>query len=336
MAERRSPLHDEHVALGAALDYAWAGMTLPRSYGSLEAEHAAVRHAVGLNDASQLQVVEVAGPGCVGRLEELLPRPVEDMAVGWSRFSVVLSRRGRVFDELVLMRLGPERFWLVHGAGGTQRQLGRLGLAFEVLPLGVLAVQGPGSASLLGALVEPPGRWGHRRAALAGREVLVSGSGFTGEQGFELFCAAEDAPAVWSAVTAAGARPYGYDCVELLRLEAGLPLYPADLLVGSLWELGLGWLTRGKVADYVGRAAVEAARGQSAWELARIEGPGTAQRGEELVRDGEVVGTVTSWAARPWQGDGVGLARVRQGLVPGTVGTRRLTDHAEQLAVRPR
>lgn len=173
---RVSALHAEHVALGADMQtYTWADMAMPWTYRtSLAEEHRAVRERAGLCDASQLQVVRVRGPGAVACLERLLPRRVGDMAPGTSRFSVVLSRFGRITDEALVLRLSDDELWLSHGCGQALRQLraavldagageggpGAAGpgaqLTVDPLPtLHVLAVQGPRSLEVLEPLIAP-------------------------------------------------------------------------------------------------------------------------------------------------------------------------------------
>jgi aminomethyltransferase len=311
--------------------YAWAGMAMPWCYHtSLADEQRAVRERAGLADASQLQVVSVRGPAAMACVERLVPRRVDDLAVGASRFSVVLSRFGRICDEAIVMRVGEDELWISHGGGSTRAQLARLaspGAQVTALDdLHVLALQGPASARVLAAVagddVAALPAFAHRRAELAGVPGRVWRGGFTGELGFELFCAASDVVALWRRLLAAGAAhgllPYAYGCVDLLRIEAGFLLYPAELaLAGSLWEAGLGWLVRDKAGDYVGRDAVEATRGAARHGFAGLRLPGAPaiRRGAELRRAGRPVGTVTSSAFSPAAGETLCLAYVERDAI---------------------
>ncbi|HEY6559895.1 MAG TPA: aminomethyltransferase family protein [Polyangiaceae bacterium] len=327
---RRTALFDEHVALGADMRaYAWAGMAMPWSYRtSVAAEQRAVRERCGLTDASQLQVVSVCGPGAVACMERLVPRRIGDLPVGASRFSVVLSRFGRICDEALIMRLDEREFWISHGCGATRAQLGKIVDAADVrvTPRGdthVLALQGPSSLQVLSRaanldLADLP-FLGHRRVSLRGRPVVVSRTGFTGELGFEIFCDAEDAVMLWRLLQATGGpvglTPYGYRCVDLLRIEAGFLLYPVDLsMAGSLREAGLAWLVRDKVADYVGRDKVERASGSVTHRFAgvRLRGALEVARGAGLRRGEREIGVVTSSAFSPASGDTLCIARVEQ------------------------
>lgn len=326
--QRRTALFAEHVALGADMDaYRWAGMAMPWSYRtSLAEEQRAVRERAGLCDASQLQVVRVSGPGAVACLERLLPRRIGDMCPGTSRFSVVLSRFGRIFDEALILRLDEEEFWVCHGCGGTQQQLAKVGGEVQVEPLvdqHVLSIQGPLCLDALNGLTDQPlgdlPFLGHRRARIEGHAVLLSRTGFTGELGFEIFCDADAALPLWRALMTAGAGvgliPYSYAAVDLLRIEAGFTLYPTDLgMAASIWEAGLGWLVKEKGAEYIGREAVERARGEarSRWVGVFCPGEGLVRRGASLQREGQEIGTVTSSAFSPGAGATLCVARVQR------------------------
>lgn len=333
---RRTALFDEHVALGADMGaYAWAGMALPWTYRTpLAEEHRAVREGAGLTDASQLQVVSVRGPGAVAAMERLVPRRVADMPPGTTRFSVLLTRFGRICDEALILRLEEDEFWISHGCGATRAQLAKLegsGEAADVLvtPLDdthVLSLQGPASLRVLGPLADVDlGELpflGHRRVTLGGRPVVLSRSGFTGELGFEIFCSGAHAVPLWRLLLATGAphglTAYAYQCVDLLRIEAGFTLYPADLgVAASLWEAGLGWLVRDKVEDYVGRASVEQAKATATCRFTGVRVPGAAPiaRGTALRRGDHPIGHVTSSAFLEAAGETLSIARVEKDAI---------------------
>jgi len=209
--------------------YQWAGVAMPWRYARpLAEEHAAVRHRCGIVDASQLRVLEVVGPGSGAVLDTTLSRRVSGLRPGTSRHALVHNRRGRVADELIALRLDADRYWLSTGAGCTRVRLAELGVvAVERDDLHVIAVQGPGSAAVLGRLVDASGLGPGEHRPVGG--VRVARAGFTGELGFELYLDGADAVETWRALLAAGAEAYGYACVDLLRIEAGFLLYPNDL-----------------------------------------------------------------------------------------------------------
>jgi len=316
-SQRKTALFDEHRALGGDMEsYEWSGMAMPWTYRtSLAEEQRAVRERVGLADVSQLRVVRVIGPDAESCIEELVPRPIRDMSPGTTRFSVVLSRFGRILDEALIMRLAADEFWISHGCGGAHTSLDKLARDRQVRvdfldDMHVLSVQGPASKKLLvplgdGAAGGVP-YLGNRRAELAGKSVLLSRSGFTGELGFEIFCDREDVVALWNELREAGAalglRVYGYRCIDLLRIEAGFTLYPTDLAqCRSIWEAGLGWLVRGKEESFVGSEAVFEARGQAEYRFAGAEFSGERQLGfrAELLPENGEAGIVTSSAFSP-------------------------------------
>ncbi len=300
--------------------YQWAGVAMPWRYDRpLAQERAAVRERCGIVDASQLRVIELDGPDSADILERLLPRAVSDMPTGTSRYSVVLNRRGRIVDELLCLRIQPERFWLSAGAGSTRERLAELGATMvERDDLHVLAVQGPRSAQIVGSVADTTGLapGDHREA---GPELRIARAGFTGEQGYELYLPADAALATWRALVEAGAEPYGYATVDLLRIEAGFLLYPNDLApLGGPADAGLGWLGRGKTSTFTGREATEGRTAQA--RIGGILAPGAmpVPRGTGVSLDGELLGRVTSSAYSPAEGAVLCLAQ----LATSTAGRR--------------
>jgi aminomethyltransferase len=302
---------------------------MPWTYRTtLAAEQRTVREGVGLADVSQLCVMRVAGPEAVACLEALVPRRIEDMPVGTTRYTVVLSRFGRFADEALIMRLAADEFWVSHGCGTAQTQLARLADDREVTvalleDLQVLSLQGPRARDVLASLVDPPieaiPHLGHRHTVIAGHPVLLSRTGFTGEPGFEIYCPRDRVVDLWREFHHAGRAvdlmAYGYQALDLLRIEAGFMLYPVDFAgYSSLWEVGLGWLLRDKQTDFVGRSAVLAAEGQDLYRVAGIETPGKARllSGTRLTVDGDEVGVVTSSAYSPAHDAVLSIARIRR------------------------
>ncbi len=309
-------------------------MALPWSYRtSLAEEQRAVRERAGLADVSQLQVLSVTGPGAVDCLERLLPRRIADMPISTMRFSVVLSRFGRIVDEAMILRLRADAFWISHGCGTTRAQLHKLVEAGEVAnvtidaldDLHVLSLQGPRSLPVLAALAPPEAALeelpflAHRRVTLGAASLLVTRSGFTGELGFELFCASNDVVALWRSLLQVGAPeglvPYAYRCLDLLRIEAGFTLYPVDLAIASsLWEADLGWMVRDKTADYVGSAALMRAKAAPSttrrFAGLRFGGEQAIARGTMVQRDARDIGVVTSSAYAPASAETLCLVHV--------------------------
>ncbi len=351
MLRRRTALWEEHEALGGDMGaYSWSGMALPWSYRSDVAdEYAAVRRGVGVADASQLRVVELSGRGATAALEALVPVAVGTMPLGTSRFTVFLNRRGRVVDEAIVMRHEADRYWVSHGPGTASELLVAAFPASRPLDgLHALAVQGPRSQGLLERGLDAPlhdlAAMAHRPAHLWGKAATLSRTGFTGELGFEIFGPGDVIVDCWRRLLGAGAVPYAYRTVDLLRVEVGFPVYPVDLApLGSLWEASLGWLLRGKEHDFVGRLATGGSRAVLTHRLLGVGFPGFPRvpRGTRLRVGGDVVGVVTSSAQSPAAEATLCVARLVTAAAPGTPvtladGPSQIVGTVQELPFRPR
>ncbi|HWS58398.1 MAG TPA: glycine cleavage system aminomethyltransferase GcvT [Actinotalea sp.] len=351
---RRGPLHDEHRALGAAMT-PFAGWSMPLRYTSDLAEHHAVRTAAGLFDLSHMGEIRVRGAGAAGALDAALVGDLTALAVGRARYTMICQEDGGVLDDLVVYRTGESDYLVVANASNVDVVLGALrdrcaGRGVEVLDesgaTALVAVQGPAAVGILAPLVLPDDRAavvGLRyyagttaRLDLPGRDggpgqvlqAWVARTGYTGEDGFELYVPAAQAPALWSGLLEAGRPaglvPAGLACRDSLRLEAGMPLYGNELdRTTTPYDAGLGRVVRlGKVgADgapvpFVGRDAL-AARAVSppSRVLVGLAGQGrrAARHGYPVLtaaHDGVVVGHVTSGAPSPTLGVPVAMAYV--------------------------
>ncbi|AEI10621.1 glycine cleavage system aminomethyltransferase GcvT [Cellulomonas gilvus] len=341
---RLSPLHDEHVALGAALTD-FAGWQMPLRYGSDVAEHTAVRTAAGLFDLSHMGELELSGPGAGDALDRALVGNLSALAVGRARYTMICAPDGGVLDDLVVYRLEDERYLVVANASNvavvrdalTERLAGRPDATLEDRSeqTALIAVQGPLAEQVVGGLVPEATEaqavrelryYAAVRATVQGIDALVARTGYTGEDGFELFVPADEAPALWRAVLAAGAPlglvPAGLSARDSLRLEAGMPLYGNELdRTTTPHDAGLGRVVRldkvdrdGMPLPFVGRDALEArAHATPARTLVGLQGltRRAARHGYDVVTTGgTVVGTVTSGAPSPTLGHPVAMAYV--------------------------
>lgn len=341
---RLSPLHDEHVALGAALTD-FAGWQMPLRYGSDVAEHTAVRTAAGLFDLSHMGELELSGPGAGDALDRALVGNLSALAVGRARYTMICAPDGGVLDDLVVYRLEDERYLVVANASNvavvrdalTERLAGRPDATLEDRSeqTALIAVQGPLAEQVVVGLVPDATEaqavrelryYAAVRATVQGIDALVARTGYTGEDGFELFVPADDAPALWRAVLAAGAPlglvPAGLSARDSLRLEAGMPLYGNELdRTTTPHDAGLGRVVRldkvdrdGTPLPFVGRDALEArAHATPARTLVGLQGltRRAARHGYDVVTTGgTVVGTVTSGAPSPTLGHPVAMAYV--------------------------
>jgi aminomethyltransferase len=316
----RTPLFECHIKAGARL-VGFAGWEMPVQYEGIRAEHMAVRRSCGIFDVSHMGQIETSGPGALGLLQRLLSNDVSRIAPGGAQYGVLCREDGGVLDDLFTYRLGEDRYLTVTNAANHRSDLrwfrehaaGLPGvvLADRIDDYAMLAVQGPRAREIVEHLSASPlpGRMRAASRSLAGAEVLVCGTGYTGEDGVELLCAPRDAPALWDAIVARGAVPAGLAARDTLRLEACFHLYGNDLTVerGPI-EAGLGWCCR-EETGFIGAGAVRAVREAGPAERLvafAIRGPGIARQGNAVLGGGEV----TSGTLSPCLGVGVGMAYV--------------------------
>ncbi|MEC3973695.1 glycine cleavage system aminomethyltransferase GcvT [Amycolatopsis sp. H20-H5] len=337
---KESPLYGVHKGLGA-LFTDFAGWSMPVRYSSELAEHKAVREAAGLFDLSHMAEIEVTGPQAADVLDYAFVGNLSAVKVGRARYTMICNAEGGVLDDLVVYRLADEKFLVVANAGNADVVAAALAervAGFDAVvtnkseDVALIAVQGPRAVDILSAVTDADlaelKYYASVPAVVKGHDVLLARTGYTGEDGFELYVAAAEAPAVWQLLTEAGAPhgllPAGLACRDTLRLEAGMPLYGNELsLELSPFEAGLGRVVKfEKPNDFVGKAALE--------QLAKADVPrvrvglkGTGRRaprhGYKLLADGVEVGEVTSGALSPTLGHPIAMAYVdRAHTAPGT------------------
>ncbi|GAA1878180.1 glycine cleavage system aminomethyltransferase GcvT [Pseudonocardia ailaonensis] len=336
----RSPLHDTHVALGAAFTD-FAGWSMPIRYGSELAEHAAVRDAAGLFDLSHMGEIHVEGPEAATALDRALVGNLSALAPGRARYTMLCAPDGGVLDDLVVYRLTETSFMVVANASNRVRVAEELGARAAGLEADVLdrsrdtaliAVQGPASAAIVesatGTSVDGLRYYASMPARIGEDDILLARTGYTGEDGFEIYLPAGRATATWQHLSEVGAVhqlvPAGLACRDTLRLEAGMPLYGNELGPDRTpFEAGLGRVVRfDKAADFVGRPALLQRRDDPGGEvLVGLRGSGrrAARGGCPVLREGRPVGRITSGALSPTLGHPVAMAFVERGLdEPGT------------------
>jgi|SRR5271165_523259 len=343
---RRTPLFDRHVAAGARLvDFAGWQMPVLYEQTGIRAEHMAVREDCGVFDVSHMGQIEASGPQAPALLQRLLsndvsamPSPVGAPAggagageAGGAQYSVMCREDGGVLDDLLTYRLGADRYLTVTNAANHTRDLDRFRAQAQTLAgvevtdriddYAMLAVQGPRARALVQEICDSPlpARMTAASGWVAGLEVLVCGTGYTGEDGVELLCRGDDAPALWDELVGRGALPAGLAARDTLRLEACLPLYGNELSVArNPIEAGLGWCCK-EGTGFIGSQAVRAARADGPLEKLvafMLDGPGIARQGNPIVGGGEV----TSGTLSPCLGVGIGMAYVpAERAAPGTV-----------------
>jgi glycine cleavage system T protein (aminomethyltransferase) len=325
---RHSPLHDRHVAAGARL-VPFAGWEMPVQYAGIREEHLAVRAHAGVFDVSHMGEVETRGPGALAFLQRMLSNDVAAIPVGGAQYSVLCREDGGVLDDLFTYRLGEDRFLTVTNAANHAKDLAWLqdhASAFDVELIdriddyAMLAVQGPDARGIVASLAdgELPARMHASELTLIGTPALVCGTGYTGEDGVEILCPPQAAPALWDALVAAGAQPVGLGARDTLRLEVCFHLYGNDLMEsrGPI-EAGLGWCCK-EDTGFVGSEAIAQARAAGPTERLVpfvVDGSGIARQGNPVVGGGEV----TSGTLSPSLDVGIGMAYLpAQHATPGT------------------
>ena len=317
---RRTPLYDRHVAAGAKL-VDFAGWEMPVQYEGVREEHMAVREAAGIFDVSHMGQIETSGPQAQALLQRLLSNDVAAIALGGAQYSVLCREDGGVLDDLFTYRLGGERYLTITNASNHLADLAWFQAQAADFPeatvqdriedWAMIAVQGPLAREIVQAASDSPlpARMSVESRRIGGAEVLVCGTGYTGEDGVELLCSPADAPALWDQMVRRGARPAGLGARDTLRLEACFHLYGNDLSVDrNPIEAGLGWCCK-EDTGFIGAEAVRAMReGGPAEKLIAftIDGPGIARQGNPIVGGG----VVTSGTLSPCLNVGIGMAYV--------------------------
>lgn len=336
---RRTPLHECHLALGARM-VGFAGWEMPVQYAGVMEEHRAVRGAAGLFDVSHMGEVRVQGPGAAALLQRLTPNDVTGLRPGRAHYNALLTERGTYLDDILIYRLAEQDFMVVVNASNSARDFEWLAShgSTEARVSDVsdrsalLALQGPAALGILSPLATPSlaalRYYGFAQGEVAGRPALISRTGYTGEDGFELYLDPADAPEVWRRLLEAGGpaglMPAGLGARDTLRLEAAMALYGHEIdETTTPFEAGLEWVVKLEKGDFVGRAALQAqqAGGGPSRKLAgfAVQGRGIARQGHLVVRDGETLGTVTSGTWSPTLEKAIGLAYVPRELAePGT------------------
>lgn len=334
-----SPLHEVHTKLGASFTD-FAGWSMPLRYGSELAEHKAVREAAGLFDLSHMGEIELTGPEAARALDYALVGNLSGVKPGRARYTMICDGEGGVLDDLVVYRIGEDHFMVVANASNAALVFTELytraeGFAVEVVDrstaCALIAVQGPRAVDIIGSVCDAnlPALpyYGCVPTIIGGHDVLLARTGYTGEDGFEVYAESPHAADVWSTLSEADFLvPAGLACRDTLRLEAGMPLYGNELTSDMTpFDAGLGRVVKfDKSADFIGRAALERRRDQgNTVEQVLVgligEGRRAARHGYPVLNGEEQVGTVTSGALSPTLGHPIAMAYVPPGLTePGT------------------
>jgi aminomethyltransferase len=328
---QRTPLYDAHLRLGARM-VDFAGFEMPIQYDSILEEHAAVRKAAGLFDVSHMGQIHLRGSGAIASGEQLVSCPVASLGVGRVRYGLLCNDAGGVVDDVTLYRLSENELLFCVNASNIEKDhrwiCEHVHSDTEVenrsAETGLLALQGPLSAEILAAVSADPKvqeikrfRFAHHN--VAGVPSLISRTGYTGSDGFEIYLPGSRTEEVFEALLdagrAGGLQPAGLGARDTLRLEAALPLYGHELDdTTSPLEAGLDRFVKRAEAGFVGAEAIEArAASVPSRQLVGFEvtGRGVARAGYALSHNGAPAGHVTSGAPSPTCGVPIGLGYVR-------------------------
>jgi aminomethyltransferase len=343
---RRTPLHAEHARLGARL-VPFAGFEMPVQYSGITAEHTAVRTHAGLFDVSHMGELWLEGATAANVADGLVTNSIAGLEDGRAAYTCCCNERGTILDDLIVYRFSKERVLVVCNASNhdkiarhfRERTQGKTGFRDATDETSLLALQGPKALSILEkagvgirdvAASLPSFRI--RETEVAGRKAIVARTGYTGEDGVEIFCSNDDAVPVWNALLAAGKAdgilPVGLGARDTLRLEARLALYGNDIdETTNPIEAGLGWVVK-LDKDFVGRDALAKIKAEGpSRTLVGFEmvGRGVARHGYPLKNGaGDTIGICTSGGPSPTLGKSIGLGYVPAGLAK--VGTQIVVD----------
>jgi aminomethyltransferase len=331
----QTALDARHRALGARM-IPFAGWDMPVQYRGLVEEHNAVRTAAGLFDLSHMGELFVTGPDAAAALDFAIVTAPSKLAVGRAHYSMICDETGGVLDDLIVYRLGDTRYMVVPNASNTavvaaalKERLARFDATLDDASMrtSLVAIQGPRAAEILQPFVSVDLKtikyYSGTQTTACGVPAILARTGYTGEDGFELFVAWDDAVRVWDTLLEAGAPlglvPAGLGARDTLRLEAGMPLYGNELDRNTTpFEAGLGRLVSfAKSGDFVGRSALERAKDNPRKALVglKIHGRGIARIGYPvyLPAAADACGSITSGTASPTLGFAIAMGYVPVG-----------------------
>ena len=346
---RKTALYDSHVALGARM-VDFNGWWLPVQYAGILEEHRAVRQRAGLFDVSHMGEIRVVGKDAEAYMQKLVTNDVASLQPGKVRYSPMCYQNGGTVDDILIYRIANDEFWLVVNASNKDKDFAWMnqnvaGFAVQLVDesdeTAEVALQGPLSAAILEkasaadvsglAYYEFWPRWN-----IAGATVLLSRTGYTGEDGFEIYCHPSEVTRIWDALLAAGAefglQPAGLGCRDTLRFEAAMPLYGHELSAEiTPLEAGLGKFVVFEKKNFNGKQALleqrEAGQGRKLIGFAMTE-RGVARAGYPVIHAGKIAGFVTSGSVAPSLGENLGMALVERNI--GTVGTEIAVEIREK------
>lgn len=306
MNNKRTCLYDKHVALGALIS-PFGGFDMPIQYSNITDEHQAVRQHCGVFDVSHMGEVLVSGTDAERYVNHIFTNNVEGLAVGKILYGMMCSEDGGVVDDLLVYKMADDRFFLVINAANIDKDWAWIQLQAEGFNVaidnqsdhyGQLAVQGPEAERIMEETLNLPCSELTFYTFKTMGDVIVSRTGYTGEDGFEIYATPDYINQCWDKLMAAGVTPCGLGCRDTLRFEVGLPLY-GDELSAEITPImaGLGMFVKLDKEEFVGRDALAKQKAEGvAQKLVGIELQDKAipRHGYTVMKDGQPIGTVTT------------------------------------------
>lgn len=331
---KKTPLHAEHLALGARM-VPFGGWDMPVQYEGVLKEHQAVREKAGLFDISHMGEIRVRGAGARAFLNHMTTNDIATMTDGRCQYNLLCQPDGGVVDDIVVCRLTSQEYLVVVNASNIAKdeawlrshQTSDVEIINESDAWALVAVQGPKASTIVAAVlaidVSRLKYYHFMSCPRNGLELMVSRTGYTGEDGFEIFIPVADAPQLWRELlqggSAHGLAPVGLGARDMLRLEAAYPLYGHELSESiNPLEAGLGWVVKLDKGDFIGREALQKIRaaGPGRQRIGfEIMEPGIAREGCTVSTGNSIIGAVTSGTHSPTLGKSIGLALVKSGAV---------------------
>ena len=333
---KTTPLYEEHVRLDAKL-VPFGGFAMPVQYPTgIRAEHQAVRATAGLFDVSHMGEFLVSGPEALSLVTFVTTNDPAQLSVGQAQYSAMCLESGGVVDDLIVYRLGEQSFRLVVNAANIAKDWDHISeyaprydteLSDESDRIALIALQGPSAQAVLARLTDTDldgiRFYWFSEGEVAGVPMLISRTGYTGEDGFELYMDAADATEVWRALLddESGVTPAGLGARDTLRLEVGYALYGSDIDEATTpLEARLGWLVKLDKGDFVGREALQAQKAQGVSRRLsgiRLSERGFPRPGHDVVYEGRAVGPVRSGTVGPSLGYGIATAYLPRSAAAG-------------------
>ncbi len=336
MENKKTPLYDTHVQLGARM-VPFAGWLMPVQYSGVIDEHRAVREAAGLFDVSHMGEIEITGPEALDAVQLVSTNDAAQLSENQAQYTVFCTSEGGIVDDAIIYKISGDHYFICVNASNVEKdfnwireQVGKKKLNAKVKDVSSdyaqLAIQGPEAVAIVNALSESDLRgiapFTFRNTTVNGTDVMVSATGYTGEPGFELYFPAEKAVAMFDAIMEEGRpkglKPVGLGARDTLRLEMKYSLYGNDIDAKTTpLEANLGWVVKFHKTDFIGKEALVRQKEKSIdKKLVCIKSleRSIPRQGYEIHHDGRQVGIVTSGTLSPSLGFGIAMGYVESCL----------------------